>query len=123
LLATEAVRTEQPEAMTLRRYALSGPVTLEVLGRCVDSVVGTLATKGLKPRLDEKRIGVCALSAEPCGVVIVSRADGRTEIHYLIRDQKGEPWELTYLIRQADIDRWRPLLAEIEGPLRASTAL
>jgi len=36
-----------------------------------------------------------------------------------VRDQKGDSWELTYLIRQTDVDRWRSLLAEIEGPLVA----
>jgi hypothetical protein len=44
------------------------------------------------------------------------------EIHYLVREQKGESWELTYLIRQADVDRWRRLLAELEGPFLASMA-
>jgi hypothetical protein len=125
LLATEVERTEQPEVMTVRRYTLPGPVTAGVLGRYVDVIKEALARKGLAPRVDENRIGICALSEEPCGRVIVSRmapADGRMEIHYLIRDHRGEPWELTYLIRQADIDRWRPLLAEIEGPFLGSTA-
>jgi hypothetical protein len=49
-------------------------------------------------------------------------ADGRMEIHYLLHDEKGDSWDLTYLIRQTDVDRWRPLLAEIEGPLLASAA-
>jgi hypothetical protein len=44
------------------------------------------------------------------------------EIRYLVRDQKGQPWELTYLIRRAEVDRWRPLLAEIEGQLLGSSA-
>jgi hypothetical protein len=84
--------------------------------------VEALAKQGLKPRVDEKRIGICALSEEPCGKVVVSRlapADGRMGIHFLVRDQKGEAWELTYLIRQADVERWRPVLSEIEGSLIA----
>jgi hypothetical protein len=122
LLATEAARTDQPELMTARRYALPGPVTPEILDRYAAVIVETLAKQGLEPRVDEKRIGICALSAEPCGRVVVSRLaqrDGRMQIHFLVRDQKGEPWELTYLIRRADVERWRPLLAEIEGPLSA----
>jgi hypothetical protein len=122
LLATETARTEQPEVMTARRYALPGPVTPDILDRYVDVIVAALAKQGLKPRVEEKRVGICALSEEPCGKVVVSRlaqADGRMEIHFLTRDQKGEAWELTYLIRRADVDRWRSLLAEIEGPLIA----
>jgi hypothetical protein len=122
LLATETARTEQPEVMTARRFALPGPVTPDILDRYSDAVVDALGKKGVKPRVDEKRIGICALSEEPCGKLVVSRlaqADGRMEIHFLVRDQKREPWELTYLIRQADVDRWRPLLEEIEGPLIA----
>jgi hypothetical protein len=54
-----------------------------------------------------------------CGRVVVSHTasdDGRVEIRYLVRDQKGEHWELAYMIRRVDIDRWRPLLAEVDGP-------
>jgi hypothetical protein len=125
LLATEVAHTERPEVMTVRRQALPGPVTVGGLSSYIEVIMGALATKGLDPRVDEKRIGSCALSEEPCGRAIVSRtapADGRLEIHYLVRDLKGLSWELTYLIRRANFDSWRPLLAEIDGPLLASTA-
>jgi hypothetical protein len=119
LLATEATRTEQAEMMTVRRYSLPGPITPDILDRYAGIILEALAKQRLTPVLDEKRIGICALSDEPCGRIVVSRrspADGRTEIHFLVRDQKGDTWELTYLIRQADAHRWRALLAEIDGP-------
>lgn len=118
LLATEAACAEQPEVMTTRRCAITGQITGEMLNRYADAIVVALAKQGLNPRVDEKRIGMCALSEEPCGKVVVSRltpADGRVEIHFLVRDQQGKIWELRYLIRRTDVDRWRPLLREIEG--------
>jgi len=119
LLATEEARTEQAEMMMVRHFPLPAPIT-NMLDRYADAVMGTLAKQGLNPRLDEKRIGTCTLSDEPCAKVVVSRLaprDGRLEIHFLVRDKKDVTWELTYLLRQAEIDRWRPLLAEVEGPL------
>lgn len=119
LLAVEAVRSDQPELMVLRQYGLRVPVTSAMLGRYADSVLHALSLKTLRPRVDEQRIGICALSSQPAGKVVVSRlapGDGRMDIRYLVRDLKGQPWELTYLVRQSDIDRWRPLLEEIEGP-------
>jgi hypothetical protein len=122
LMAVEPALTEQPEVMTVRPYALPGSITPELLDRYTDLVVQALVKQGLRPRVAERRIGIGALSNEPCGRIVIDRgvpADGRTEIHFLVRDQKGDSWELTYLIRQTDVDRWRSLLAEIEGPLVA----
>jgi hypothetical protein len=125
VLATEATPSERPEAMMVRQHALAGPITRSVLKRYVDLVMEALTESGWEPRLDGTRIGICALSAEPCGRVVVNRmapADGRMDLRYLVRDQTGAHWELTYLVRRENVDRWRPLLAEIEGPLFASTA-
>ena len=92
LLATEGARTEQPEVMTVRHYALSGPVTPDILDGYADVITEALAKKGLKPRVDDKRIGICALSEEPCGRVVLSRlapADGRMEFHFLVHDRRS----------------------------------
>ena len=71
--------------------------------------------------MEEQVIGVSALSTDLCGKVVVRHmapADGRMQVRYLIRDQ-AVTWELTYIVRQADIERWRPLLEEMKGPLVA----
>jgi hypothetical protein len=125
LLATEVERNAHPELMTVRQVRFVGPVTAEVLDRCAAVVVDALANQGVKPRVDDKRVGVCALSSEACGRIAIRRmafGDRRMEIHYLLRDQKHQPWELSYLVRQANVESWRPLFAEMDGPGMASTA-
>ncbi len=118
LLATEAVRSDQPEVMTVRPFGSSDLFTSQGLDRYVEAVMVTLGERGLEPRLDEKRIGTCALGTGPCVKVVVSRmspTESRMEIHYLTQDQRDQSWEIVYLVRRAEIERWRLLLAEIEG--------
>jgi hypothetical protein len=120
LLATEESHDAQREMMTVRPYPLPGPVTPDILDRYTKLVLESLTKKGLKPRLEGRHFGICALSHEPCGKVVMSRMspqDDRMEIHFVLRDQKREGWELTYLIRRAEVERWRLLLAEIDGPI------
>jgi hypothetical protein len=117
IMAVEPELTGQPEAMTVRRFSLPGSISPEILDRYASDVLQELAKKGLTPTVAEKRVGICALSDEPCGRLVIDRgpADGRTEIHFVVRDQRSDSWELTYLVRQANLDRWRSLLADIEG--------
>lgn len=123
LMAVEPEPASQPEMMmVVRRYTLSGPITSDILDRYADSVFRALQKQGLEPHLNEKRVGICALSPKQSGRVVLRRdaaGDGRMEIRFLVRDQKGDAWELTYLIRQVDADRWRSLLAEVDGTLLA----
>lgn len=118
LLATETHPGNPPEAMTLRRYSLSGAPSPDILEQYAKGLLDALTQQGLGPRIVSQQIVACRLSQEPCAKLVVQResnADNRTEVHYLLRDQATSSWELVYLLRRDNLSAWAPLLAEIDA--------
>jgi hypothetical protein len=108
--------------MFFRGFDFPGPTTSAALDRYAALVMETLRKQGLDARVEEKRLGMSPIASGPYGKLVVRRSapgDRRLELHYLLRDRADRLWELTYLIRSDGLDRWRPLLAEIEGVRRA----
>ncbi len=123
LLAREGagVSSDRCEAMMLTRPRAKVPreLTPATLYWFVDTVLERLTEQGIRARSKAAMLGFCALTTARCAMVVVDRmADGddRMEIHYLVRSRTSDWWELTYLVRRAEIERWRPLLAEVDGP-------
>lgn len=122
LLATERVPGRPPEAMMLRRFALSGPPSARILPSYANLVVQGLMMQGLVARVVTQEIAPCALSPHPCAKLVFERAssnDDRREVHYLVLDRGGQSWELVYLLRRDNLDAWAPLLKEIDAPSSA----
>jgi hypothetical protein len=118
LLATEIDVPTLPELMTLRRFEFHGPVTGVLVEKYKEAVLGGLTKQGIPARVDTKQLFKYALTDELCGKLTIHRmsaVDNRVEVRYLLRDRVKTPWELVYLVRVAELQRWTPLFAEIEG--------
>jgi hypothetical protein len=119
LLAVESGNRAEPGTMMLRQYSLSGPVTADFVARYGDAQLKALREQGLAPTVQTRGVSSSAFSAEPCLKLHLLRNhmnDSRAAFHYVLRDRAGKAWELVYLVRRDELDAWKPLLAEIDGP-------
>lgn len=101
----------------LRHFALHGAVTSALFEDYVKRTTTALADQRLGPRVAASALVASALSAERCGKLVVQRTaagDARSEVHYLATDVVGQGWQLVYLVRTAEFERWTPLFAELE---------
>ena len=109
--------TGHPEVMMLRHFALQGCVTSAVLEDYAKRTTAALVGQHLESRIGASTLVASPLSAERCGKLVVHRmapGDSRSEVHYLVTDVVGQGWQLVYLVRTADLERWTPLFAELE---------
>jgi len=119
LFAAEIDPPARRELMTLRHLEFHGPVTAALLERYAEAVISGLTRQRILARVETKQLFKCRLSDELCGKLVIHRlsaADDRVEVRYLLRDKIMAPWELVYIVRAAELQRWTPLLAEIDGP-------
>lgn len=123
LLLTEPPRSgaELPEAVLVESVGDFGPITEASLEAFAQERLATVARAGLQPRLAERRILDSQLSTERVGKLVLVRNTGldhRVEVDYVVRD-RGNVWQIGYLIRPSDVERWQPWFEEIESETRS----
>jgi hypothetical protein len=115
LLATDGSGPDRAESMLLTSFHSRGPVTAEMLDRYAEQVAKS-APAGTEKKVAAKQLFNHTTTREPRGKLFVARtpADGRHEIHYLFTDRAHETWQLVYLVRHENVEKWRTLLAELD---------
>jgi hypothetical protein len=117
LLASEdTIPGKRPEAVVLRGINDFVRMDRYVLDRYAETLLAQEAQ--YSSRLVSKEVVGLVFSPEPAGRVIIERCDPqdqRTSIQYLLRDAKGECWQLNYLIRSENLALWATWASEMES--------
>lgn len=108
--ADDATSPDKGESVTVTPFQAKGPVTSEMLDRYAERVVREDKKLAAKQLLKHEATG------EMRGKLFVARPapDGRVEIHYLLTDRAREVWQVAYVTRKENAEKWRLLLAHME---------
>jgi hypothetical protein len=111
LLANDGSPPENGEAVMLASFHAKGPVTAEMLDRYADQVV-----TGNEKKVAAKQMFKHEATGEMRGKLFVARPapDSRVEIHYLLADRARNVWQVAYVTRKENAQKWRLLLAHME---------